>query len=123
MRILIVRLSAMGDLVQTLPALTDATKAIPDIKFDWVVDESFADVPAWHSHVENVFPTALRRWKRNWRDAFSGGEASSFVKELRSRDYDLIVDVQGGLKSAFAARSIPPSRPRPPRNRCRPASC
>ena len=66
MRILIVRLSAMGDLVRTLPALTDATKAIPDIKFDWVVDESFSDVPAWHSHVENVFPVALRRWKRNW---------------------------------------------------------
>src|SRR5678815_2563654 len=62
MRILIVRLSAMGDLVQTLPALTDAARAIPDIKFDWVVDESFADVPVWHSHVENVFPTALRRW-------------------------------------------------------------
>jgi heptosyltransferase-1 len=104
MRILIVRLSAMGDLVQTLPALTDATKAIPDIKFDWVVDESFADVPAWHSHVENVFPVALRRWKRNWRDAFSSGEAASFVRQLRSHDYDLIVDVQGGLKSAFATR-------------------
>ena len=56
MRLLIVRLSAMGDLVQTLPALTDAAKAFPDIKFDWVVDESFAQVPAWHSHVEHVFP-------------------------------------------------------------------
>ena len=104
MRILIVRLSAMGDLVQTLPALTDATKAIPDIKFDWVVDESFADVPSWHSHVENVFPIALRRWKGNWRDAFSSGEVMSFARQLRSHDYDLILDVQGGLKSAFIAR-------------------
>lgn len=94
----------MGDLVQTLPALTDAAKAIPDISFDWVVDESFAQVPAWHSHVANVFPTALRRWGRNWRQAFKGGEPQSFVKQLRANSYDVIVDVQGGWKSAFAAR-------------------
>ena len=46
MRVLIVRLSSMGDLVQTLPALTDAAKAIPGIRFDWVVDQSFAQVPS-----------------------------------------------------------------------------
>ena len=94
----------MGDLVQTLPALTDAARVNPDIKFDWVVDESFAEVPAWHSHVERVFPTALRRWRRNWRQALLSGEPRSFVNQLRSRNYDIIVDVQGGFKSAFAAR-------------------
>lgn len=94
----------MGDLVQTLPALTDAAKANPDIKFDWVVDESFAQVPAWHSHVEQVFPTALRRWRRNWRRALFSGEPRSFVNQLRSKNYDVIVDVQGGFKSALAAR-------------------
>lgn len=104
MRILIVRLSAMGDLVQTLPALTDAAKAIPNISFDWVVDESFAQVPTWHSHVENIFPTALRRWGRNWSHALKLGEPQSFVKQLRFNSYDMIVDVQGGFKSAFAAR-------------------
>ena len=104
MRILIVRLSAMGDLVQTLPALTDAARAIPQIKFDWVVDEAFAQVPTWHSHVENVFPTALRRWGSNWIEAFQKGEPQSLVKQLRARKYDAIVDVQGGFKSAIAAR-------------------
>lgn len=104
MRILIVRLSAMGDLVQTLPALTDAAKAFPNIKFDWVVDEAFAQVPGWHSHVENVFPTAFRKWGRHRVHAFTSGEPRSFVKQLRKNNYDMIVDVQGGLKSAFAAR-------------------
>ncbi|HKR58910.1 MAG TPA: hypothetical protein VJS64_04195, partial [Pyrinomonadaceae bacterium] len=97
MRILIVRLSAMGDLVQTLPALTDAARAIPQIKFDWVVDESFAQVPAWHSHVENVFPTALRRWGRNWIESLQSGEPQALLKRLRANQYDLIVDVQGGF--------------------------
>ena len=59
----------MGDVVHTLPALTDAAKACPNIQFDWAVDESFVDIPAWHSHVENIFPVALRRWR--------GGLASS----------------------------------------------
>jgi heptosyltransferase-1 len=104
MRILIVRLSAMGDLVQTLPALTDAAKAIPQIKFDWVVDEAFEQVPTWHSHVERVFATGLRRWGKNWGETLNSGELQSFVKQLRSSHYDMIVDVQGGVKSAFLAR-------------------
>jgi heptosyltransferase-1 len=104
MRILIVRLSAMGDLVQTLPALTDAARAIPQIKFDWVVDEAFAQVPAWHSHVENVFPTALRRWRKNWSATLKAGEPQALLRRLRATDYDMIVDVQGGFKSALVGR-------------------
>ncbi|HEX4898978.1 MAG TPA: lipopolysaccharide heptosyltransferase I [Pyrinomonadaceae bacterium] len=104
MRILIVRLSAMGDLVQTLPALTDAAKAIPRIKFDWVVDESFVQVPSWHSHVENVFPTAMRRWGKNWVEAFQSGEPQALLKRLRATNYDLVIDLQGGFKSALASR-------------------
>src|SRR5712691_4916668 len=104
MRVLIVRLSSMGDLVQTLPALTDAAQAIPGIRFDWVVDESFAQVPAWHRNVDNVMPTAFRRWNGNWRKALKSGEPQAFLKKLRAQKYDLVIDVQCELKSAFAAR-------------------
>ena len=94
----------MGDLVQTLPALTDAARAVPGIRFDWVVDESFSQVPAWHPRVEKVFPTALRRWNKNWLRSLKSGEPQQFLNELRRRKYDLIVDVQGEFKSALAAR-------------------
>ena len=104
MHVLIARLSSMGDLVQTLPALTDAAKAIPDIRFDWVVDESFSQVPAWHPSVDRVIPSAFRRWNKNWLRAFRGGEPQEFLRELRLRKYDLIVDVQGEFKSGLAAR-------------------
>jgi heptosyltransferase-1 len=104
MHVLIVRLSSMGDLVQTLPALTDAVKARPDVRFDWVVDESFADVARWHPQVERVMTSALRRWRRAPRAAIESGEARDFWRALRSRRYDLVVDVQGELKSALAAR-------------------
>jgi len=104
MRVLIVRLSSMGDLVQTLPALTDAARAIPGIDFDWIVDESFAQVPGWHRNVETVIPSAFRRWRKNWSRAFKSGEPQSFLRKVRSQEYDFVVDVQCELKSALATR-------------------
>src|SRR6266550_7585340 len=102
MRVLIVRLSSMGDLVQTLPALTDAARAIPEISFDWIVDESFAQVPAWHRNVETVLPSAFRRWRKSWTQAFKSGEPQRFFRKARAQKYDFVIDVQCELKSALA---------------------
>jgi heptosyltransferase-1 len=103
MRVLIVRLSSMGDVVHTLPALTDAVRAIPEIQFDWAVDESFADIPAWHSQVKKVFPVALRRWRRGLSSRPGRAEVKDSLQELRLESYDAIVDLQGEFKSAFIA--------------------
>src|SRR6266567_200908 len=100
MRVLIVRLSSMGDVVHTLPAITDAAKAIPGLRFDWAVDEAFAQIPSWHPSVETVLPAALRRWGPK----LTSDEVSEFRKKLRSRRYDFIVDLQGEFKSALIAR-------------------
>jgi heptosyltransferase-1 len=104
MRVLIVRLSSMGDLVQTLPALTDASRALPGIVFDWVADESFAQVAGWHRNVETVVPAGFRRWRRNWTEALRSGEPQALLTQIRKCNYDLVVDLQGELKSALAAR-------------------
>lgn len=104
MRVLIVRLSSMGDVVQTLPALTDAAKAIPNIRFDWALDEAYAQIPAWHRSVETIIPTALRRLRRTFRQGLKDREINSFVKKLRAEKYDFIVDLQGEFKSAMISR-------------------
>jgi heptosyltransferase-1 len=65
MHVLIVKVSSLGDVIHTLPALTDAMRAIPQIKFDWVVEEAFTEIPAWHKGVNKVIPVAFRRWKKN----------------------------------------------------------
>lgn len=94
----------MGDVVHTLPALTDAARAIPTIQFDWAVDESFTDIPAWHSRVEKVFPVALRRWRGGLSSTAGRAEVKQSFSELRRESYDAIVDLQGEFKSAFIAR-------------------
>src|SRR5439155_9454285 len=95
MHVLIVRLSSMGDVVHTLPALSDAASANPSIRFDWAVDESFAQIPAWHRNVETVFRVALRRWQRSLSSSAGRAEVKAFLKTLRAKQYDLVVDLQG----------------------------
>jgi heptosyltransferase-1 len=103
MRVLIVKTSSLGDVIHSLPALTDAVKAIPNIQFDWVVEESFQNVTRWHRSVKNVFPVALRRWRKNKFQAISNGEIIASLKKIRSQKYDLIIDAQGLFKSAALA--------------------
>lgn len=105
MRVLIVKTSSLGDLIHTLPAITDAVKAIPGLVFDWVAEEAFVEIPGWHAAVADTIPIALRRWRKNWRLSLTGGELPAFFHRLRARDYDLIIDAQGLLlKSALIAR-------------------
>jgi heptosyltransferase-1 len=86
-----------------LPALTDAAKVYPHIQFDWVVEETFQSVPHWHQHVNQVIPVALRRWRKNVVSAFFKGEIFTFIRNLRQKKYDKIIDAQGLSKSALLA--------------------
>ncbi|WP_423061255.1 lipopolysaccharide heptosyltransferase RfaC [Citrobacter portucalensis] len=100
MRVLIVKTSSMGDVLHTLPALTDAQQAIPDIQFDWVVEEGFAQIPSWHSAVDRVIPVAIRRWRKAWFSAPIKAERKAFGDAVRLQQYDAIIDAQGLVKSA-----------------------
>lgn len=100
MRVLIVKTSSMGDVLHTLPALTDAAQAIPGIRFDWVVEEGFAQIPSWHAAVDRVIPVAIRRWRKAWFSAPVTAERQAFRNAVKERQYDAIIDAQGLVKSA-----------------------
>ncbi|UVE18309.1 lipopolysaccharide heptosyltransferase I [Pseudomonas sp. LS44] len=104
MRVLLIKTSSLGDVIHTLPALTDAARAIPSIRFDWVVEEGFAEIPAWHPAVAEVIPVAIRRWRKNLWQTLRSGEWARFKQRLRSRRYDLVIDAQCLLKSAWLTR-------------------
>lgn len=100
MHVLIVKTSSMGDVLHTLPALTDAMQAIPGIRFDWVVEENFAQIPTWHPAVDKVLPVAIRRWRKHWFGSQQREERVQFKRDLQSRQYDVVIDAQGLIKSA-----------------------
>jgi heptosyltransferase-1 len=100
MRVLIVKTSSMGDVLHTLPALTDAMQAIPGIRFDWVVEEGFAQIPTWHEAVDRVIPVAIRRWRKAWFSTPIKAERTAFREAVQAQRYDAIIDAQGLVKSA-----------------------
>ncbi|TQS56721.1 lipopolysaccharide heptosyltransferase 1 [Salmonella enterica subsp. enterica serovar Typhimurium] len=100
MRVLIVKTSSMGDVLHTLPALTDAQQAIPGIQFDWAVEEGFAQIPSWHSAVDRVIPVAIRRWRKAWFSAPIKAERTAFRRAVCANQYDAVIDAQGLVKSA-----------------------
>lgn len=104
MRVLLIKTSSLGDVIHTLPALTDAKKAIPDIQFDWVVEEGFAEIPSWHPAVSKVIPVAIRRWRKHLWQTWKTGEWRAFKQQIRYQSYDLVIDAQGLLKSAWLTR-------------------
>jgi heptosyltransferase I len=105
-RVLLLKMSSLGDVIHTLPALSDASAALPRIRFDWVVEEAFAEVPAWHPAVARVLPVALRRWRRAPLRAWRSGQWRAFRRDLLANRPDLLIDAQGLLKSAMLARMV-----------------
>lgn len=86
-------------MIHTLPALTDAARAIPGISFDWVVEEDLAPIPRSASAVDRVLPVAYRQWRFRPLQGIFGGALAQFRARLRERRYDAVIDAQGLYKS------------------------
>ena len=109
MRLLIVKLSSFGDVIHTFPAVTDLKSARPDIEVEWLVEEGFAPFVALHPGVATVHTLAFRRLRKpasRWPRLAS--ETWRLRRALRARDFDLVVDLQGLMKSALPARLAGP---------------
>lgn len=102
-KILIIKTSSLGDVVHMLPAITDACYQQENLIIDWVVEENFAEVPAWHPSIRNIIPVALRRWRKRLLSKATWQEISQFRQRLQQERYDAIIDSQGLLKSALIA--------------------
>ena len=100
-RVLLIKMSSLGDVVHALAGVTDAARARPGIEFDWVVEEAYQEIPKWHPNVMRVIVSPLRRWRKSPVRAIRSGEWGAFREALRAKKYDLVLDAQGLLKSAF----------------------
>ena len=103
-RILVVRLGAMGDIVHTLPAVSDLRSALPDARIDWAVEDRWAPLLEENPVSDEAIPVALGRWRNSMSHLRSWREATELVGRLRETGYDLALDFQGLVKSALVAR-------------------
>ena len=101
LRILVVKLTSMGDTLHVLPALTDLVENCPLVEIDWMIEDSFSDIPHFHPSVGRVIPVSTRRWRSlNFANL---KEFYRFIKLLRADPYDIVIDAQGLIKSAGLA--------------------
>lgn len=105
MNILIVKLSAIGDVVQTLPALEAIKRTYPDSSVTWVVEEAAAGILEGHPLIDRILISRRKTWLRMMRNPFTIYRGisglSGFIRELRAARFDIAVDFQGLLKSGL----------------------
>ena len=104
MRVLVIKLTSMGDILHLFPALSDLQKKFPKADIDWMVEDSFAEIPLWHPSVSRVICAGTRRWRRlTWQNM---KEFSEFIRSARHDKYDYVIDAQGLMKSAVLSRFV-----------------
>ncbi len=104
MKILLVKLSSLGDVVHALPVVQDIRAALPGAQIDWVVERSFAPVLALCPALGRVIACDLRRWRKSPFSAPTRQQWNAFKADLRQTPYDVVMDLQGLSKSALIAR-------------------
>ena len=104
MNILIVKLSAIGDVIHTLPSLAALRRAFPQAHITWLVEEAAAEIVLDHPDLNRVLISRRKAWMKQMREGRireTLGEIKDFIRILRDREFDLIIDFQGLFKSAL----------------------
>lgn len=104
MKVLIVKLSSLGDVIQTTPVVNDLRRCVPNVHIDWVVEESFADLLSRVQGLDRVIPCAQRRWRKTPFASDTRQAWRAFWQTLQAQSYDAVIDFQGLIKSAYIAR-------------------
>jgi heptosyltransferase I len=100
-RVLVVKTSSMGDIVHALPAASDMVRHVSGLQIDWLVEAPFAAIPRMHAGIARVLPMAWRKWRSKLFDRRTWRAMRTLRSELQRERYDLVLDMQGLLKSAL----------------------
>ncbi len=99
-RILIVKTSAIGDVITSFDAVSYLHARYPEVKIDWVVEKPSATLLAAHPHIDRVLICNTKAWRKSPLSKENRAEMGPFFRELRKEEYDVLFDLQGNTKSA-----------------------
>jgi heptosyltransferase I len=103
LKVLIVKLSSLGDVLHTLPVVNDIKTAFPNAQIDWVVERTFAGVVRQCQGVNKVITCEIRQWRKTLFSQKTKQAWRIFMAELQYEKYDAVIDLQGLTKSAVVA--------------------
>ncbi len=102
--ILFIKTSSLGDVLHHMPAVADARRHDPQARIDWVVEELYVPLARLCRAADLIIPVATRRWRHELLRASAWREARGFVRAIRARRYDAIIDTQGLVRTAVISR-------------------
>ena len=100
-KIIIVKMSALGDIVHLFPTLEYLRSRFPSAAIHWIVEEASVALPAAHPYVDEVIPIATKAWRKRPFERRTWRELRQAVRILRGHTYDVVFDFQGNSKSAL----------------------
>lgn len=100
-RILIIKPSSLGDIVHTLPILNLLRRQWPESHISWLIGTAFAGLIEGHPQLNEVIPFDRRLFARGWYSPTALGGLIEFHRELRRRQFDLVLDLQGLFRSGW----------------------
>src|SRR4051794_4020178 len=102
--ILIIKPSALGDVVHTLPVLNLLRRRWPDARISWLVGSPFASLLHGHPQLDEIITFDRARFGRGWRDPHAALGLFRFLQQLGERNFDLVIDLQGLMRSGWLTR-------------------
>jgi len=101
LKILLVRVSSLGDVLHNLPMVADLLRRHPGATVDWVVEEGYVSLVRLNPKVRKIMPWSLRRWRKSLGKKETRAEIGAFFANLREEEYDYVFDTQGLLKTGI----------------------
>ena len=102
-RILLIRTSALGDVIHALPVLRALRENLPKASIGWLVEEAYAPLLASHSDLDEVIPVNLRSWRQRPFSSQTWGDIRRFVRQLGEFSADVALDLMGNHKAGVLA--------------------
>jgi len=102
-RVLIVRTSAMGDVVHTLPLASALRRELPQARIGWVVERRFSSILGGNPAIDDILEIDLKDWRRRPFAAATWRQIRAFLARLQDFSADVVIDAMGNHKSGLIA--------------------
>lgn len=100
-KLLIIKLTSLGDLIHLLPSIEDFHRIYPSCQIDWVIDEHFQEIASLHPAIHAIFPSNHRKWRKHPFRLSTLFSLAHLIRSIRKAKYDLVIDAQGNFKSGL----------------------
>lgn len=101
MKILIIKTSSLGDIIHAFPVLQYLRRLYPSAQIDWLVEQSFAELVEAHPDLNHAIPVQIKKWRSSIWKKKCWQEIQALIQRMRQCHYDLVLDLQGNVKSGL----------------------